>query len=285
MKRALFVSNNLIGDGLYISPSLNVWHKANPDYDITIQTLKNYVTPIYEHMGVPATVVTEAVDMDHEFKHVFNVSDAFHLSDQKKIHIAESYAELLGVQLEKKQDGSHLRPIYNPPEMEVPEEHKGVILVSMFSASCSSRQGGPPNKMLPWKTWVPILRYLRALDIPIRFLGGPDDRAPLEISEDEYLRAIPMPMLANVMRKARVLVTVDNGMSHMAASQLTPTFLFYPVALGTHFILPRGNRYMKYIHMNPVSLEPGLVLRHMKEWIPQMLEVTKENEPRHNVRV
>jgi ADP-heptose:LPS heptosyltransferase len=298
--KALFTSRNLLGDGLYVSAALRQWHREHHQAQITLETLPGYVKPIYSGMGVSGIDVTSdeylsrtelekkdaGGDYDLPFReefdldHTFDVSKAFLLSHEKQQHVAESYADLLGVELERKEDYSHVGPFYNPGPQEVEDELKGLILVSMFSMSCSSHQGMAPNKMLPWHKWQIILAYLRTLGLPIRFVGAPIDRAPnlLRLSEDEYLTGIPIPKLAAVMRHARLVVTLDNGMSHLAASQRTPTFLFYSYVLGTHFILPKGNPNLAYVHENPMTMDAKLVVRHMKTAVPLLLRRSEKRE-------
>lgn len=274
MKTALFLSKNLIGDALYISPAWRVWYEKNRDYfqKIDLFTLKDHVTMLYKGMGVPANVITE---LDHEqtqydFLHEFNVNEAFGYSDKNKCHVARSYAKLLGVELKEETDNSHLRPTYWPPEIELDEMEKGLILVSMFSASCSSRQGGRPNKMLPWPKWRPILRWI-VQEFPgakVRLLGAPTDEVPgyewerwKDLGVDlEYMRGVPLDRLAWIMRESLFTITVDNGMSHLAASQQAREFVLYPACLGTHYILPVGNQArMEYLQMDPVEISPALI--------------------------
>lgn len=290
--RALFVSKNLIGDAMYISQALNAWYKqetalAGVEPSVYIETLRNHVAPMYKQMGVPVNglLTDDTLPAFCDFIHTFDVTKAFQLCDQKKIHIAEAYAELLGVELEKKQDNSHLRPIYIPYDEPVEDDLKGCILVSMFSNSCSSQErdetgklkGKPPNKMLPWPVWTVILRYLRTLGYPLRFIGGMKDRTDTQqISEEEWLLGVPMNKTALIMQHAKLVVTLDNGMSHLAASQNTPTFLFYPACLGPHYILPKGNRNLQWIHMDPTRLHPAVAVLKMKQAMPWLLARKKE---------
>jgi ADP-heptose:LPS heptosyltransferase len=127
--------------------------------------------------------------------------------------------------------------------------------------------------MLPFPKWRRILDYLRTRfeGVPVRFLGGPLDRAVgLEISEEEYMTAIPLNRLALIMQEAKLLVTVGNGMSHLSAAMQTPTFLFYQACLGTHYILPRGNLRMRYVHVDPGTVNPTGILMALKKVVDEM---------------
>jgi len=297
MKKALFTSKNLIGDALYISLAWRAWWEKNKaEYDtVDLLTLDDHVKILYYGMGVPLRGMyysTPGHLFEYDFQHTLDVSAAFKLSDEKGQHVAESYADLLGVEIERKPDRSHLVPFYQPPtrneaveaairngekQILFTDEHKGSILISMFSASCSSRKGERPNKMLPWPKWLPILKEIRKQfpDNPIRFLGAPTDMVPNGyamnlVTAGEYMLGIPLDRLAHIMRESLFVLTLDNGMAHLAASQGAREFIFYPRVLGTHYILPFGNRNMKYIHMDPTSLNPAQAVwglqQAWKEW-------------------
>jgi ADP-heptose:LPS heptosyltransferase len=272
--RALFKSINLIGDALYIGPALRAWIKQNhKDYrNLYMLTLNDHITPLYQGMirdmlGIEVssfrTIFDERDAPDTDFKHTFDVSAAFKLSDAKKQHLATSYADMLAVQIGDKK--SDVKPIYFPEPGASDPSLDGCILVSMFSASCSGRDpkcNYVPNKMLPWEKWRPMLTLLREKfpNTPIRFLGADTDKYTQGkdmIRDSEYLMGIPLNRLALIMQKAKLLVTIDNGMSHLAASQETPTFLMYPKALGLHYILPIGNPNLVFVHMNPVDVDPA----------------------------
>ena len=295
--RYLFVSKNLIGDALYISPAWRQWYGVRRPTGIDkvyIQTLPDHVAPLYQGMirDLPYTqpqIVFDRPEGTFDFEHVFDVNKAFKISDEKQQHVAESYADLLNVTLpgERKHPGEYdprLKPVYISDEKdkwtEGPHQTlgslKGCILISTFSASCTSRDPkiGTPNKMLPWEKWKPLLRYLRSTfpTTPIRFIGAPTDFIPNGYAEGivqpgEYMLGIPQNRLALIMKHAKLVVTIDNGMSHVAASQEANTFLMYPSCLGIHYILPVGNPNLSWVQMNPLYVNPAQLLFGLKSAI------------------
>jgi len=272
MPRALFTSKNLIGDALYVQPALEAWAKEHPEWAIDLLTLDDHVTCLYEGM-TPAfqlrevlpkyRIVFDRCQKKYDFEHEFNVNSAFLIGHEKKMHVSEAYANLLGVELPK-----NVRVKYTPPEMPHDE---GLVLISMHSNSCASREGKPPNKMLSWAHWFPILEMCRQLG-PIGVLGGPNDRAPLPISEDEFYTGLPLPLIANMMKDAKLLITIDNGMGHLAGTQGTPTILFYPSCLGQHWIYPLNERGKLYIHqMDPSTFPLDAAQLIVREGIKKLL--------------
>lgn len=267
------MSKNLIGDGLYIGPALVRWHEDHPDYDIDLLTNNDHVACIYSRMGLPLRVIFDDDQVGYDFRFTFDCSAAFDVCSRKGIHIVEGYAELLGVTLNGV-DNSRLKPIFQPTIEWIEDSDKDLVLVSMFSMSCTSRDkrnpGLPPNKMLPWHKWEEILKFLRKHfgDEKLRFIGAPTDRAPeLSISEDQYLTGIPLNRLALLMRSSRCVITLDNGMSHLAASQEAREIVFYPACLGIHYIAPLGNPRCAVLHMDPVTVTGTSLVAALKVFV------------------
>src|SRR6266403_1311529 len=247
MPRALFVSRNLIGDALYIQPALKLWSEGHPGWEIDLLTLNDHISCLYKGMGIPNLhIITEEEQRfdyegypfggSYDFEHEFQVNRTFSLGDEKKLHIAQAYMELLGIPVPEYPP----KVVYTPPEGST---EKGLVLLSIFSNSCASRDGKAPNKMLSFAVWLPILTLARQLG-KVAVLGGPKDKgmAPLPILDEEYYTGRPLEEVARLLRDAKLLITIDNGMGHLAASQGTPTILFYPKCLGRHWIIPSGNK-------------------------------------------
>lgn len=251
--RACFTSKNLIGDSLGIAPALRAWHRQHADWEIDLLTLPDYIAQVYTRFGVPLNVITDESKLNkpYDFEHNFNINEAFTIGDQKKVHIAEAYARaLFGEELPEDLEQGNC---YEPEE----EEHaSGLILFSPFSRSCSSNQGKPANKMLSWPVWLQILTLMRSYG-EIGVLGGTGDRLPLPIADNEYYTGLPLNTVALMLRDAKVIVTIDNGMSHLAASQKAPTVLFYPACLGMHWVSPVGNPNAFVIQVDPAKIVPA----------------------------
>lgn len=269
MKRALIISKNLIGDALSISPALNAWHKAHPNYQIDLWTLPDHVAALYPHMGVPMVrVVTEERQLrypyDFEFK--FDVNIAFQIGAANGCHITEAYAAMLNVKIESKQ------PVYIPHSDYVGGHERGFVLISPFSRSCSSQSGGPPNKMLPWPIWKLLVRELERDLGRVFVLGAAENYADeLGLPLARYITGEPLNNIALILRDARLLVTIDNGIAHLAASQNTWMTLFYPMCLGVHWILPE-NPNLVAIQVDPANVPSMDVLRFVR----QVIKATRE---------
>lgn len=269
--RALFTSKNLIGDAMNIYPALKQWHDMFPDAEIDFQTLPDHVVTIYKHMGIPMRIIfddSERADK-YDVVHNFDCGIAFGLGDRYKTHIAIAYAMALGVEI--KSENYHLR--YEPPcEPPLEPYEKDLIILSPFSRSCQSREGKPPNKMLKWETWQPIVRWARQFG-SIGVVGAFDDRAPeLEFTEDEYFTGLSIERVAHILRASKFVITIDNGISHLAASQQARMMLFYPACLGTHWIRPIGNKNLaQTVHLDPVTVQATDLVLALKKQLPKLV--------------
>lgn len=272
MRRALLHSHNLIGDGLYVGPVAEKWYREHgQEYDeIHMLTIPNHAKDIYRGMGVPWKVIYER-EGTYDLEIDFDVSKAFQICDQKKCHLVNAYAELAGVSVE----GIKAVPNYKPEPMEVPEEHKNIVFLSMHSMSCSSRENPPkpPNKMLPWDKWIPLIETLRQEypDCKIRVTGGKDDIAPdnIGLSETERFELLGRSIVetANLMRYGTCIVTVDNGLGHLGASQALNEFLLVPAVLAMHYIVPWGHMGLRAVHIDPPTTNPNSLKWHLKSAI------------------
>jgi ADP-heptose:LPS heptosyltransferase len=305
MPTALFTSKNLVGDSLCISAALRAWHKLHPEYEIDLLTNDDSVAELYQGMGVPLRVVFTRDEGFYQpvgelpgepptYKHYgfefnFDVNKAFAICDTKKCHLAQGYADSLGVKIGDKPED--LGPFYDPDERDTELIHErdmawvdkvpqDTILIAPFSRSCTSHEGKPPNKTLPWAKWKPILRFLRTLKRPIRVTGSANERADqLGFSEEEYLTGMPLRPLARAMKQGKIslVVCVDNGISHLTGSQKIPQILYYPLCLGLHYAVPWSNPYVVPIHIDPALVEPAQLLWSTKQ-VYSMLERMK-SEP------
>lgn len=277
MRRALLRSHNLLGDGLMIGPVAEEWyHQHGKEFDeIEMYVLPGYAAPTYKGMGVPWKIVHERTgEYDYEFN--FDVNEAFQISDKQKCHLVESYAQMMGV---VKPGGFQKKPNYQPPELYVLPEHENLVLVSMHSMSCASRENPPrpPNKMLPWEKWIPLLKTLRAEypESKIKILGAKEDTIPdgypeLQELHDGYFTGVPLDYLANVMKQAKMIINVDNGMGHLAAAVGLNEFLLVPACLALHYIVPWGHQGLRLAHVDPPVVRPAyinfLLQSAIKDW-------------------
>src|ERR1039458_1888447 len=309
MSKALVVSRNLCGDSLYIQPAVKKWQAEHPDWQLDLLTHKNYIAVLYYGMGINWHQVffddseqTDASQYDSKF--LLGAGDAGKLANDKRCHIAEAYADMMGVKLDEPIIETPfgkfraIKPYFDPivaltlmeglkidwvktgSGLKLGNWHVSYtgdcepVLWSPFSASCTSQEKGkdgkllgkPPNKMLTSESWLDAINYMRTLG-PLRLLGGPNEVVPAEwqltLDEQETL-GLPLAETALLMKQSRLVVTVDNGMGHIAASQDCNVVVFYPMVLSLGFIFPWGNPWSVPIHMNPQNITSASALYYIE---------------------
>jgi ADP-heptose:LPS heptosyltransferase len=261
LKRALFKSHNRIGVGLNIRPALVSWHRNNPEYEIDLWSLPDTVD-LYRGMKISLKVISEP-EGDYDFKFDFDVNRAFALGHQHQCHIALAYAAMLQTRLI--QEDYEL--VYEPEQIALKEREKNRILISPFSRSCSSEEPGqPPNKKLKDEAWKYLIDYLRYQG-RIGVLGRLGDRfKTFSLYEDEYLTGYSFPRVAALLKSAKLCLTIDNGISHLAASQKAKTILFYPACLSPKWIVPIGNpNLLKVLQVDPATVHPMNLFLEVKK--------------------
>jgi ADP-heptose:LPS heptosyltransferase len=87
-------------------------------------------------------------------------------------------------------------------------------------------------------------------------LGAPEDKPheSWQLSEEEVMTGVSLDWLAAVMQKAKLVITIDNGMGHLADSQDAKHILMYPMCLNLGFIVNWGAN-----NMVPIQIEPNEV--------------------------
>lgn len=301
MKRALIISHNLIGDALIAGIAIREFFRQkstfeNPDtgeFDvIDLLTQQDHVTRLYSGLRVEwSDIYTDISSVEYEkvepYDKIFTLGagDAGAYVDSQpepKPHIVEGFAHQLEIELPKPNmettpygNFRGWKPFYDPFQSFGPTGDRGLelreqiisigdnwILFSPFSASCSSRKGQPPNKMLKPEHWIPIIEFMRTLG-PIRMLGAPDDKPDerWQLSEDEIMTGVPLDWLAAVMKKSKLVITIDNGMGHLADSQDANHILLYPQCLSLGFIISWGCK-----NLVPIQMEPNEIAAMQLMW-------------------
>jgi ADP-heptose:LPS heptosyltransferase len=86
-------------------------------------------------------------------------------------------------------------------------------VVGPFSASCSSKAGGPANKTWPLRSWNQVARAFPGLDFV--FVGGQEEKDHGLLAGKVILGA-PIRHIMALIARAAVYAGIDNGLTHLA---------------------------------------------------------------------
>jgi hypothetical protein len=182
----------------------------------------------------------------------------------KQLHISEGFAQMLGITLKEP-----VLPYAPWCNWEKKQDKITRIGISPFSRSCSRHTGELPNKTLDdWK-WNPLQAFFRMHCDEFCVLGGPKDRlTACPISEDEYWSAKSFDDLRRKLKSLTVLITVDNGLGHIASALNVPTIILWPKVSSMEFIGPLWAPRTKYIYgIDPNEIKPATILTGLRKFV------------------
>lgn len=287
--RCLFYDYNLLGDSLQTTPALRAFYKEfaqnekNLPLTITIAAHDNYVSDIFNRLGddVPIEVFTgKKEDLDeHSFDFVFNfdISKAFSIGVASNTPACLVFCQMLGVTPERgypfffyKAPFVLKEPTYLLEDFEKPVTN--FILLQPYSVSCSSWSNEKANKRMPDECWAAIYSWLKR-DYPqfhVRVLGSEKDYIIPGISEDDHRMGLSLDEVAYRQRNARLVISLDSGVAHLAASQDARMIELYPECLPSQWMSNSESPNVRIIHAVPWELDEAWVYEQVKDYLQEI---------------
>jgi Glycosyltransferase 61/Glycosyltransferase family 9 (heptosyltransferase) len=139
-----------------------------------------------------------------------NVRAAWDAAGPRGLHMAQGHFLVAGMRAPE-------LPITLPLVSEPSTLRPGFVFAP-FSAS-EQIQEGRHAKMWPAERWRGLARHLRArfLRETVYLLGGPNDDPEPYLEEGTVpMLGKPLPQVLHLIRSARLFVSIDNGLSHLA---------------------------------------------------------------------
>lgn len=246
--KTLFASVNLIGDTITQTPAIRRYRILHPEEEIHWVIQHEPMCSLFEqmtHHGVCDHVFFDA-DWDriramdyagYEKRFLMDVQTAFWIGREKRIHIAQAYGYLAGLEV----PACDILPTV--PVRAVDLAEIGVpprcLVISPRSTSNASVNGFAGNKNLPWKSWPLIV------DLFVR--SGRIENHVVLIRDHDPDPEVPMCVLRMSLAKATAYIAkacaqggaycgVDNGMTHIAAGLGVPTFCVYSAGISDEWV-------------------------------------------------
>lgn len=269
--KALFKSCNLMGDALQTTRTLGRFYErhSTPERpaDVTIATLDDYVKILYERMGIPVTVTTapwEEIDQTpYDFVFDMNISTAWKLAMSTGRSASQAFSIMLGMPTE-----NMVLPVYKVPEEIMKEAPEGLVLFQPYSRSCSSWTNELANKRwLPDENWANLAALIREAfpQLVIKVIGGASDYPMPGMEDCEHWMGRSLDFVAAAQAKAKLVVCIDSGPSHLAASQQANMIEMYPICLPAIWMGKMANPNYQMIHARPAELPVDFVYQVVYE--------------------
>jgi hypothetical protein len=134
------------------------------------------------------------------------------------------------------------------------------VLLSPYSASCGSRSGGTPNKMLPMAHWQLVFDLVHDMWVagwvgkPL-FIGGPGEQILPDVLPEYELLGAALPTVVGVVKTAQCIIGVDTGTVRLANMLKTTAFYTTPLGLGKMF-MPEWGGDIAHETGDPLTLSP-----------------------------
>lgn len=268
-------ATNLFGDSLYsllpIAKSLEtnsaaIVHDRNPlVHDLFYGSFRDHPSALlYDSLTRAKQIYPQAEVISLSAGTAAQLSVADRTKPQ--LNIAEAYAKILGVEVDI--SNGPLTTWKSSPNPSLPK----CIVLAPFSKSCTFHSQGVRNKTLPDPFWEVFINYLEHQGLPIYVLGGPQDKLHCSIPIDRYITAESLQELESVLHSAQFLLSIDNGVNHIAAALDVPTICFWPKASSHHFIAPLYAKRSGYILIEPTQVTPAAILNGLRRFTRIMMD-------------
>jgi SAM-dependent methyltransferase len=227
---------NLIGDTIYLIKPLRNFLATRPSDDVALG-IKNglpgeIVRRSFPDLRIDRTEVLEGAWPGAQ-RITLSARAAWESTRTDDAHISQGYARVLETEL---QGGIAPDLAWLPPADAVAQpEH---IVLAPFSVSCARHRGEAANKTLEEHDWAALLKVLRRQDLPLRIVGGPDERfsTAMGFAESDYFTAANIEDLLAFLRRSCLVVGVDTGICHVSSCAGVPTVVLWSAAANLEFI-------------------------------------------------
>lgn len=261
--RTLFASVNLIGDTVTQTPALHRYGREHPDEEVHWLMQDGPARALFEDMprlGVCDQVLFDAdwdrirrMDYDGYGKRIrMDVQEAFRIGSEQRLHIAQAYGRMIGVELGAADILPHV-PVRRQSlgELGVPPR---CLVISPLSASNAPKDGIAGNKNLPWQAWgVLIERFVQARRIEnyVVLLRDTDPAPGIPLCVLRLSLDAAVAYIAKACAEGGAYAGVDNGITHLAAGLRVPAFCVYPEALAPGWVGYAGFEHYRLAQTRP----------------------------------
>lgn len=274
MKKALFVGYNAMGDTLCTTPALRAFRRKNPDTFI-IYVVQNsgfcrildgnpdvdlllYSEVLYANHGVRDLGMnwlrTLPLDLDEPAQvHHFYLPQAMTKPEYLHDHIASNFARMLGVTLDS------TRPtvtITEPDRRAIGRFLRGrYVVFSMNSVTNPERESGNGRiKDWPPERWFELAGWLRnEAKLEVIAIGAEND-PQYDTHLVRNLFGLPVKLTAALIEGAECLVTLENGIAHLAAGLDAPAVVIYSDSFPRGWAEHQGLSRTKVLYGDPGAL-------------------------------
>jgi len=260
---------NLLGDSLYLLKPIAEYRMQHPGAVFQIGVMPGFAGDLVRaqfgkfFVRDMQTLEGEANAIDLSAGRAAHEARIEMIATREHLHISECYARLLGVEVDGWQrDFSPLMGWANGARSDPTMATYTVI--APFSRSCARHAGMRPNKTPDLERWGLLIDWLRHIGHKPHVLVGPGEIWPFG---GNTVTVESLPYLIKLLCGASTVITVDNGIGHIASALGCRTLILWPPVSSVDFIGPIWNKKTTLMYMRPERIRADQLLRQVQKEI------------------
>ena len=250
---------NLLGDTLYTLKPIAELHMQRPEEEIRIGVGGGFAAQMVRKQFGGMLEVVDAGDLRGDVIDLSAgdaaraVEDMMRTDCDLRPHISEGFAEILGV--DTSGWNGNIAPLTGWWSLgRRGPLAKGYAIIAPFSKSCSRHTGRRPNKTPDLDKWNGVIRWMRDERglTPYVLVAPGEEWTGATCSQIE---AVTLDTLANMMAFSDLVISVDNGIGHVASAVGARTLILWPPMSAIYFIAPIFNPKTRLLLMRPDRIQ------------------------------
>jgi ADP-heptose:LPS heptosyltransferase len=274
--RTIFLGFNALGDTLCSTPTVRAYRQQHPEAHITYVTQHaSYTRVLDNNPDIDLILYSEFMAMNGLSKfsidwlytlpldftvpamlYIFDITQVCTTHEAFQSHISSGFSRLLKIPI------SSIKPVIKLTTAEE-KTAKSLIqepyaVISKHSNSNPARKDGQGNaKDWPEDRWQKLCRYLQSRGIKKIISVGSEFDPQTRVAEWTNYYGLPIRLVAGLLKHASCVVTLENGLGHLAHAVDAPIVMIYSdiVPLGWANPSEATNREVLYGDPHQTSLE------------------------------
>jgi hypothetical protein len=257
---------NLMGDSLYLLKPVAEFHMQRPKLDFIVGVAPGFAGDLFRRQFGGLFPIEDMGTLERE-KNILDLSagKAAELAvkrlftDRRGLHISECYADMLAVDVRRWQ--RDFRPLTGWARgfTSEPLQSAPYVLIAPFSKSCSSHRSLRPNKTVDHLRWGLTIKSLEESGFDVNILVGPGE--VWTGKRGATVGATALEDLVRILCSATYVISVDNGVAHIASALGCRTLILWPPITSIPFIGPVWNKKTTLMCMRPDRVRADQLMR------------------------